>query len=135
MKTSTDFVPVSSPQDAFDRVCARLRDGTGQALNAEGACSYGVFGGHRCAIGHLMPADYVAPADDSLENSFSWISSNDPFKGCDHLNVERDFSTLGTCLQKIHDGYFDGYGIFCGESALQDCAANFGLVYTLPKAV
>lgn len=42
-------------QEAFDKIVARLMDGTGRAVSSSGACRYRTLTGLKCAVGCLIP--------------------------------------------------------------------------------
>jgi hypothetical protein len=98
------FVPVSSAQDAFDRVCEHLRTTPyGQAINDDGTCIYGKPDGPQCAIGCLMPP--FSKTRKIIASFSDLVTNNTLFKGSEHLMGRSDASgnLLGVSLQTVHD--------------------------------
>jgi len=46
-----------TPQEIFDTVCKHLGDQGIRAIHDSSQCAYLNRKGHRCAVGHLLPAD------------------------------------------------------------------------------
>lgn len=120
-------------QEIFDRVVARLRDGTGRAnivvRGGNERCCYLTPDGRKCAVGIFIPdgdraQTLAAPVDELLEiySSRQWAQSLAP-----HVDL------LGE-VQEIHDDSRNWYGgIFTpfGEAALEYIADHYSL--TLPS--
>lgn len=53
-------------QEAFDKIVARLMDGTGRALDEGGECMYRAPNGLSCAVGCLIPDEEYYPRIEGL---------------------------------------------------------------------
>lgn len=119
-------------QEYFDRVCERLRDGTGPAIErrsyAFGACLYLTADGLKCAVGIFIPDGH--PAQQRVGGILSLAQTFPDLAGV-AWPATRDGLELAEVLQQAHDAapHWDGT-VFIAEGALEAIAAEFGLVYT-----
>jgi hypothetical protein len=129
------FVPISSPQDAFNRVCTHLRTTPyGQSYDNDAEqCVYGKADGPQCAIGCLMAPTSKVRAYFQDFNGLAKIGLT--FQGMKHLKVmdASRMQFLGAALQKVHDEdtSWDGK-VFVGDHKLMQIAEDYGLIYTDP---
>lgn len=80
-------------QEAFNKIVARLMDGTGRSVNDEGRCMYRAPNGLSCAVGCLIP-------DDEYDEGIEGIPA-DELPHLDCLNG-LDFNMLEN-IQFVHD--------------------------------
>lgn len=119
-------------QEYFDRVCERLRDGTGPAVNTNGdsfrMCIYLSADGLKCAVGIFIPDGHPA---QRLSVGVLSLAETFPDLAGVAWPATRDGLDLAEVLQQAHDAspHWDGT-VFIAEGALEAIAAEFGLVYT-----
>ncbi len=117
-----------TPQEIFDKVCERLRDGTGQALGEYG-CEYLSRKGLKCAVGIFIPDGHPAQNfDGDLGNLFEEYPDSLPdFFG-------PNIRLLGR-LQNVHDAGCSWTGLRFsqrGETHLKCVATDLNLTYREP---
>lgn len=117
-------------QEAFDKIVARLMDGTGPAVNEKGDCMYRAPNGLKCAVGCLIPddkydlrmegravgqffklgfncleglnIDMLALAQDVHDSDYSWDGNTLNAKGIEELRyISEDFNL--TMKEKTND--------------------------------
>lgn len=119
-------------QEYFDRVCERLRDGTGPAIeqcnDSFRRCVYLTTDCLKCAIGIFIPDGHLA--QQYLGGALSLAEEFPDLAGI-AWPATRDGLDLAEVLQQAHDAspHWDGT-VFIAEGALEAIAAEFGLVYT-----
>lgn len=118
-------------QEYFDRVCERLRDGTGPAIHTHGAfrlCVYLTPHCLKCAVGIFIPDEH--PAQHYVGGVLSLAETFPDLKGV-AWPATRDGLELAEVLQQTHDAppHWDGTA-FTAERELEAIAQQFGLVYT-----
>ena len=107
-------------QEAFDKIVARLIDGTGRADDGEGGCMYRAPNGLSCAVGCLIPDDEY---DEGIEGEY--VHALD-YLGClDGLNVE-----MLEDAQDVHDYCRNWTGTKLNDKGIQELkriAADYNL--------
>lgn len=114
-------------QEIFDRVVARLRDGTGQAFE-EGFCRYRTSDGRACAVGIFIPDGEVA-----LEYGGSAFGLLAAYRREKWAKPLLDHGALLKTVQLAHDAgdHWDGSTFnAAGEADLERIAERYLL--TLP---
>ncbi len=114
-------------QEIFDKVCERLRDGTGRAMRCDGseACVYLNKDGLKCAVGIFIPDGH--PAQAFMFEVYELLSNYKDLPSFLYEGVE----LLKIC-QLIHDNKLHWHGktfLPVGEDRLRTLAADFGLEY------
>ena len=115
-------------QEIFDKVCDRLRDGTGQALG-EHACEYLSRKGLKCAVGIFIPDGHLA---QNFEGGIDLLLEEYPNSLPGFLELNKG---LLAELQEVHDNpqnwddlHFNQYG----EKHLKCVANDLNLTYREP---
>ena len=122
-------------QEVFDKVVARLRDGTGRAVDDYGRCCYLTDEGLRCAVGIFIPKNH--PCITEGGNVYSIITNYPKNGDCDDPLPSEiyAFPKLMSRLQNAHDLAFNwnDYKFNTdGEKELKIIARQFRLKYTEP---
>ena len=121
-----------TPQQIFDKVAARLRDGTGQAVLDSGLCVYDDGNGHCCAVGIFL----TSPELKKTQGSIGSLLMSERGTAEEEAFLELHRTLLGD-LQYVHDNsahwdvnHFSEYG----ERELGKMADRYDLNYTAPGA-
>lgn len=122
-------------QEIFDKVVARLYDGTGRARDPKDIqCVYKmVKAERRCAAGILVPDDHplLSAQKWCQENPSSWRNVCEQWPDLYDIGDSRFI----TKMQTIHDWKLHWQGKkFVGLHALASVAKEYNLVLNLPKA-
>lgn len=127
-----------TPQECFDRVVERLRDGTGRAAKVcadgliDSVCMYLTPDGKKCAIGIFIPDGHEA---QNFGGSVFHLVAYYP-------DIREIFAGINTYSLRVLQGIHDYHGGWTGdvfnergEAELRRFARDYGLTYTPPSAV